>query len=996
MRVLQCNLQRSRTADALLDQLAREHGVDALLVSEQYRDRDSPFWFPDSLGTAGFWARNTAEAPVRSHGCGRGFVWVRCRDVTFFSCYLTPNEAIRDFRDKIDRLEERVLDTTGHIVVGGDFNARAVEWGMPSTNSRGKYILDFAARAGLVVLNEGDTPTFRRPGQRGTIPDITLASESLLDRISDWRVLEDYGASDHQYIAFDVLDENRQRQTASREVPRRWNTNRLDVVKFTEVISRGALVDPAIHGEAGTEALVTSTMELIVSACDRSMPRRKPRRGKQPVYWWTPEIAELRKTCLRARRAATRARIPADRVRKTEAYKAAKKTLRRAINRSKADSWRRLRDDVDSDPWGLGYKIVTQRFSARSPPSIMEGTTMERIVTSLFPTHPLRPLVDFGRVEDIPLFSNEELESAVLSLKSNKAPGPDGIPSEALKKVFHIDPRILLNMYNACLTEGVFPSPWKTARLVLISKGKGDPDVPSSYRPLCMLDTAGKLFEKLIRARLNSAVEAAGDLSPRQYGFRKGRSTIDAIGEVQQAVSRAESHNHYSRRVVLLVTLDVKNAFNSARWVDMLEALRNTFRIPAYLLRLIENYLRQRLLIYETREGTRTMDVTSGAAQGSILGPDLWNVAYDSLLRSEMPEETVLVGYADDVAALIAARNVEMAQLKLNQVMRVVNNWMANHGLSLALSKTEIVILTKKRIDTVVPLRVGDVVIQSTRAAKYLGVMVDNKLTWRDQIFRTADKASKMVAQLSRLMANVGGPKSSRRRLMMSAVQSVLLYGAEVWADALNIEFYRIRIARVQRQAALRVCSAYRTVSEPAVLVIAGVIPVKLLAGERKAIYQRQGEIGKDAARAEERSRTYQQWQQSWERETRGRWTARLIKQVQPWVERRHGEVDYYLTMFLSGHGYFRSYLHRMGKADSPDCIYCPGVPDDAEHTFFRCSRWERLRLEATCTFGAISVDTVCVKMLEGEEFWSCWSRFTQGILRAKKIDLDRDAVLDP
>ncbi|XP_046685125.1 uncharacterized protein LOC124370866 [Homalodisca vitripennis] len=232
-----------------------------------------------------------------------------------------------------------------------------------------------------------------------------------------------------------------------------------------------------------------------------------------------------------------------------------------------------------------------------------------------------------------------------------------------------------------------------------------------------------------------------------------------------------------------------------------------------------------------------------------------------------------------------------MAQLKLNQVMRVVNRWMENHGLSLALSKTEIVILTKKRNDTVVPLRVGDVTVKTTRAAKYLGVLVDNKLTRRDQILRTADRASKMVTHLSRFMANVGGPKSSRRRLLMSTVQSVLLYGAE-------------------RQAALRVCCAYRTVSEPAVLVIAGVIPIKLLAGERKAIYQRQGEIGKDTARTEERSRTYQQWQNSWQQDARGRWTARLIKEIQPLVERRHGEVDYYHTMFLSGHDYFRSYLH--------------------------------------------------------------------------------------
>ena len=99
---------------------------------------------------------------------------------------------------------------------------------------------------------------------------------------------------------------------------------------------------------------------------------------------------------------------------------------------------------------------------------------MVRIVTALFPAHPLRPQANFERIEDVPFFTCEELETAVLSLKSNKAPGPDGIPSEALKNVFATNPQLLLRMYNACLSDGVFPVCWKTARLVLIARGKAN------------------------------------------------------------------------------------------------------------------------------------------------------------------------------------------------------------------------------------------------------------------------------------------------------------------------------------------------------------------------------------------------------------------------------------------------------------------------------------------------------------------------------------------
>lgn len=90
---------------------------------------------------------------------------------------------------------------------------------------------------------------------------------------------------------------------------------------------------------------------------------------------------------------------------------------------------------------------------------------------------------------------------------------------------------------------------------------------------------------------------------------------------------------------------------------------------------------RSRPLIYNSKDETWTIDVTFCAAQVSILGLDLWNVAYDSLLRSKIPEETVWTGYANDLIDLITARKVEMAQLKLNQDMRLVSVCVPDHGL---------------------------------------------------------------------------------------------------------------------------------------------------------------------------------------------------------------------------------------------------------------------------------------------------------------------------
>ena len=99
-------------------------------------------------------------------------------------------------------------------------------------------------------------------------------------------------------------------------------------------------------------------------------------------------------------------------------------------------------------------------------------------------------------------------------------------------------------------------------------------------------------------------------------------------------------------------------------------------------------------------------------------------------------------------------------------------------------------------------------------------------------------------------MANVGGPAAGRRRLLMSVTNSILLYGCEVWADALKQEKYRKQMAAVQRRGALRIANSYRTVSEPAVLVVAGVIPIDLMAEERRRVYTTKEDFGFVEARA--------------------------------------------------------------------------------------------------------------------------------------------------
>ncbi|KAJ8975986.1 hypothetical protein NQ317_016232 [Molorchus minor] len=983
------NLHRSRAADALLDQLRVEYDAAIILISEQYRNRDGPGWYSDLLGTAALWTTSPAVV-VGQWDAGEGFVWARCGRVTYVSCYFTPNENIYEFRRKMDGLEDAVRDFTGPLVVAGDFNAKALEWGSATTDPRGRYVLEMAARLGLAVANVGNTSTFRRLGNAQTIPDITLVTDGLAGDITGWRVIEDYTGSDHQYITFSVGREVQQpvrdrRQTVG------WNANKMKEQDLSRVIGEGKEAVLRAHTSA---AIVDGTMQLIQRACDQSMPRKRPPHGrKKAVYWWTEEIADLRRQCLRLRRVATRARRRNEEMAAEahEEFRLARRNLKQTIHRSKKAKWEELRQSVDTDPWGLGYKIVMRKLGSYSPRPSMDANQMGHIVDTLFPSFPERvEQAEQEMPEEIPPFTEEELEQAVASLQGGKAPGPDGVPAEALKAIVRSHPDMLLHLYNSCLTEGVFPRIWKVQRLVLINKGKGDPASPSAYRPLCMLDTPGKLLERLLKPRIAEAVQQAGGLSERQYGFRKGRSTVGAIGEVVSAVEAAQRGNHYSRRIVLLATLDVRNAFNSARWSDILDALSDVFKIPDYLLRMVKSYLSDRELLYDSTDGTHSKRITGGAAQGSILGPDLWNISYDGILKMEVPRNTFLVGYADDIAAVVVARDIEEAQNGLNQVMRRAGAWLEDHGLSLAREKTELLLLTKQRIPAAIPFQVEDEEMEVKAVVKYLGVRLDTKLTFWAQIQHAAEAASKVTTALSRLMANVGGPTAKKRRLLMSVTDSIILYGCEIWADALQKEKYRKVVASVQRRGALRIASAYRTVSEPAVLVIAGVMPIDLRATERKTAYSTKEEVGAKEAKARARIQAMQRWQERWREEHRGRWTARLIPNLERWMARKHGEVNYYLTQFLTGHGYFCSYLHKMGKVDDSTCIYEEFTVDDAYHTFFECTRFDAERRVLEGQIGHLDPDTIVEAMIRSQDVWNKVEVFVRAVLLLKKPELDR------
>jgi len=268
----------------------------------------------------------------------------------------------------------------------------------------------------------------------------------------------------------------------------------------------------------------------------------------------------------------------------------AKKALKKAIARSKKACWDELVRAVDTGPFGKPYKIVMRKLSGPPATARMELDTLTTTIGTLFPACPPNIQGAVGQLEPFNLFSAEEVNDVVKRFGSRRtAPGPDGVSNIILGAVHRANPAMLLETFNKCLEEGTVPGRWKEARVVLLRKGNRPEGVPSSYRPLCLLNDLGKMFEALLAARLETHIADRGGLGSNQFGFRKGRSTDDAVRELQRKAVTAANEG----RFCVAVALDIKNAFNSIEWFHIISALE-TWEVPEYLMRVCRSYLSDR------------------------------------------------------------------------------------------------------------------------------------------------------------------------------------------------------------------------------------------------------------------------------------------------------------------------------------------------------------------------------------------------------------------
>ncbi|XP_077287795.1 uncharacterized protein LOC143912391 [Arctopsyche grandis] len=234
IRILQINLNGCQAAQDVMIQTAEERRADLVIVSEQYRNIPHR-WYSDASSRSAIYTPTAHLRITNAVSIGvQGWTWVEMRGVRFYSCYFSPSATVEEFKRDLVCLEDDVRTSTLPVVVAGDFNSKAPEWGSQKTDRRGILLSEMASHLHLHAANVGSAYTFVR-GSTGSVIDVTFAGETIIGRIRKWQVLDSYSHSDHRYIGFELED----RLAGPQMLPSSsgWGARKLDIVALDEAVA---------------------------------------------------------------------------------------------------------------------------------------------------------------------------------------------------------------------------------------------------------------------------------------------------------------------------------------------------------------------------------------------------------------------------------------------------------------------------------------------------------------------------------------------------------------------------------------------------------------------------------------------------------------------------------------------------------------------------------------------------------------------------------------
>ena len=681
--------------------------------------------------------------------------------------------------EKLNNLLESISQCKAtHKVLFGDFNFPQIDW----STEMSKVSKDHIASKFLKTTKDTHfiqhqiTPTRQRDGQRSNTLDLVFTdSEHLLQELKTEAPL---GKSDHLSLLITLSVSSGDVKTKSKRNYRKTNSEilkeTLNKINWTSSLK-----------EKDVEETWLFIKQKILEAIDKSTPMTKiPTKKSKP--WMNKETLEIvREKHRKFRKWNKHDTNQSDN--EAKEYKKSNNRARKQCRRANREYERKIAEESKKNPRMFfsytnskiksktGIADLSKEDGTKTKDDKEKAELLNQFFQSVFTTEAPGPLPDFSEydydnvTEDFDI-STESVRKLLSKLDRNKAQGPDGIHPYILAEAAQELAEPITILFKKSLSSGKLPNDWKSANVSPIFK-KGSKSAVNNYRPVSLTCILCKLMEKLVREVILNHLIENNIITQHQHGFVPGRSCTTQLLEALDDWTNIIDENGS----IDIVYMDFQKAFDSVphrRLIQKLEASG----IGGNILKWVADFLhgrKQTVVINDKRSSERK--VTSGIPQGSVLGPLLFVIYINDLPRDL---RTVAKIFADDTKLYTRSdtpNGAEDLQYDLDSLQAWSEKWL----LRFHPDKCCILKLGKENNNEYYLGSTPRTKLKEIQKEKDLGVIIDNKLSFKEHIAHCTAKANRMVGLIRRSFDFLN--ERTFVLLFKSMVRPFLEYGNCVW-----------------------------------------------------------------------------------------------------------------------------------------------------------------------------------------------------------------------
>lgn len=756
------------------------------------------------------------------------FEWIWCLikmkhfSLVICNTYVPPNISQSQQSLFIENLNENVAQASilnqTCMLITGDFNCGNIFLN-PCYGNRSSSLMDVRLKDSIESMGFTqliDQPT-RVTSNTANLLDLVITSNSTI--VIDSGVLPPFSNIDH-YPVYASLDISKPPQVKqSRDL---WDFTRLNINKLVDSIQS---VDWSSIISHDIEIATSEFTEAIMNAAREAIPIRTVTVKQNDKPWVTSELKKHIRKRDRLFKIAKRAQDSFHWNKWKE-----QRNYVTDLNRSLKDNYlqQQIHHLSESKQNPQRYHMILNRILGRNktetiPPldgpngtTIIDDVEKATLLNEHFAEQSQSP-----RNKQVPIdFANDNIqklselrvsETDVLkllnSLNPSKSSGPDKLPTKLLKLIAILIYEPLTKLFNKSLSEGRFPTLWKTANITAIFKRKGSCADPTNYRPISLLPCLSKILEKLVFRAIYSHLTDNNILTEKQSGYRPKHGTQLQLTYLVHNLYAALDHSHDFTAVYL----DISKYFDTIWHAGLLYKCEAQCGLSGSLLCWLKSYLSDRL--QRVRVGNSYspfIKINAGCPQGSVLGPLLALIYLNDL--THLVHNDILL-FADDTSLYSAHPHGSVdAQLSLQKDLDIIHNFGTKWEISFNVKKTKQQTFTNRAISAPLCLKMGGEVIPQVTCHKHLGLIISTDLRFHEHVLDTVRKVNIALSPLYPIAAKI--PRHILLNIFYTYIRPLFDYADIIYdghltiADSQRLEKLQYRIGRLITGA------LYRTSSE--------------------------------------------------------------------------------------------------------------------------------------------------------------------------------------